>query len=206
MSAESLVSRLLRLRTEAACPLTEDRLGRPIVGPCWLAWSTSRNGYGRIKVAETRRYRLIHRASYEIFVGPIENHVDHLCRIRACYNPSHLEDVTRQTNVDRGNGVRGSIRKTRCKRGHPFDAANTYVSPAGGRFCRACVRMHQAAYYRRKAQISSSPQFIGSGNAHCGTCAEPPTVTVVLSANASSDSHNASASAASWVASVRSPE
>jgi WhiB family redox-sensing transcriptional regulator len=30
--------------------------------------------------------------------------------------------------------------KTRCKRGHPFDAANTYYAPGGERRCRACMR------------------------------------------------------------------
>ena len=29
--------------------------------------------------------------------------------------------------------------KTRCRRGHPFDAANTYYDAAGKRRCRACL-------------------------------------------------------------------
>lgn len=30
---------------------------------------------------------------------------------------------------------------THCKRGHPFDDENTYVSPSGVRQCRACARL-----------------------------------------------------------------
>jgi Transcription factor WhiB len=39
--------------------------------------------------------------------------------------------------------------KTRCRRGHPFDAANTYYDAAGKRRCRACLR---AAWHRWKAE------------------------------------------------------
>jgi WhiB family transcriptional regulator, redox-sensing transcriptional regulator len=33
--------------------------------------------------------------------------------------------------------------KTRCKRGHLFDAANTYYTPDGHRRCRTCLREAQ---------------------------------------------------------------
>jgi hypothetical protein len=39
--------------------------------------------------------------------------------------------------------------KTRCRRGHPFDAANTYYDASGKRRCRACLR---AAWRRWKAE------------------------------------------------------
>jgi WhiB family transcriptional regulator, redox-sensing transcriptional regulator len=34
--------------------------------------------------------------------------------------------------------------KTHCKRGHRFDAANTYYTPDGHRRCRTCLRQAQA--------------------------------------------------------------
>jgi WhiB family transcriptional regulator, redox-sensing transcriptional regulator len=33
--------------------------------------------------------------------------------------------------------------RTRCKRGHPFDAENTYYTPDGHRRCRTCLREAQ---------------------------------------------------------------
>jgi WhiB family transcriptional regulator, redox-sensing transcriptional regulator len=33
--------------------------------------------------------------------------------------------------------------KTHCKRGHPFNAANTYYTPDGHRRCRTCLREAQ---------------------------------------------------------------
>lgn len=36
--------------------------------------------------------------------------------------------------------------KTRCPQSHPYDEANTYVSPKGHRFCRACNRDACARY------------------------------------------------------------
>ena len=39
--------------------------------------------------------------------------------------------------------------KTHCRRGHPFDAANTYYDAAGKRRCRACLR---AAWHRWRAE------------------------------------------------------
>jgi WhiB family redox-sensing transcriptional regulator len=33
--------------------------------------------------------------------------------------------------------------KTHCKRGHPYNAANTYYTPDGRRRCRTCLRLGQ---------------------------------------------------------------
>ena len=40
--------------------------------------------------------------------------------------------------------------KTECKRGHPFDEANTYIRPGdGARMCRACQAIHRHAFNHR---------------------------------------------------------
>jgi WhiB family redox-sensing transcriptional regulator len=39
--------------------------------------------------------------------------------------------------------------KARCKRGHRFDAANTYYAADGSRRCRACLRDAYLAWARR---------------------------------------------------------
>lgn len=97
---------------------------------------------------------LVHRAVYELLVGPIPRGLglDHLCRNRACCNPAHLEPVTHRVNVMRG--VSFSARNallTHCAHGHAFDEANTYYRPRGGRGCRACTRLSQRRYKARRS-------------------------------------------------------
>jgi transcriptional regulator with XRE-family HTH domain len=74
---------------------------------CWI-WLGRINGfgYGEIKCGE-RRLKA-HRVSYEHHVGPIPEglDLDHLCRVRPCVNPEHLEPVTRSENVRRGHQAR----------------------------------------------------------------------------------------------------
>ncbi len=54
--------------------------------------------------------------------------LDHLCRVRNCVNPAHLEPVTHRENTLRGDGVTAiNARKTSCHRGHPFAGENLYV-------------------------------------------------------------------------------
>lgn len=78
---------------------------------------------------------LAHRFSYEMFVGPCDGKViDHLCRVRSCVNPAHLEAVSIATNVMRGEGICARrARQTHCKHGHEFTDWNTYRPPSGGR-------------------------------------------------------------------------
>lgn len=79
---------------------------------CWL-WKLRRDrgGYGRTKVSCGGNNGLAHRVSYQQSVGtiPAGLDLDHLCRVRACINPEHLEPVTRQVNVLRGNTTRVSL-------------------------------------------------------------------------------------------------
>ena len=42
--------------------------------------------------------------------------------------------------------------KTHCKRGHPFDAANTYYTGTGERRCRTCLRNAHVAWRARSGQ------------------------------------------------------
>jgi hypothetical protein len=49
--------------------------------------------------------RLVHRISYQYLVGPIAKglHLDHLCRVRACLRPTHLDPVLPRENIRRGD-------------------------------------------------------------------------------------------------------
>jgi hypothetical protein len=71
---------------------------------CWI-WQLARNstGYGLKWDRKAKRLALAHRLYYEREHGPIPagHQVDHLCRVRACVNPSHLEAVPASVNTRR---------------------------------------------------------------------------------------------------------
>lgn len=86
--------------------------------------------------------------------------IDHLCRNRACCNPSHMEPVTVRQNTLRGEGLTARYaRQTYCPSGHPWDLLNTRIGKAGGRQCRACgviqTAKHRATYgrYGHKSEV-----------------------------------------------------
>lgn len=123
---------------------------------CW-EWTgnKARGGYARFRSTGGPNV-MAHRWSYEHYVGPIPEglQIDHLCRVRNCVNPEHLEPVTCRENLLRGDTFQArNARKTHCKRGHPFDEANTYVMPTG-RECRACRGVRKREHAAAAAQAS----------------------------------------------------
>lgn len=118
---------------------------------CWEWTGATVSGYGVLLVED--RTVFMPRWAYERFVGPIAEGLepDHLCRVRACVRPDHLEPVTHRVNVLRGVSFAAeNARKTHCIRGHEFTPENTY--PNGrGRGCLACKKWRDANRPRRKA-------------------------------------------------------
>jgi len=114
---------------------------------------------------ENRKQGYAHRFSYEQFVGPIPRgkELDHLCRVRLCVNPKHLEPVSHLINVRRSLAAIGPVWPTMqramrfCKRGHEFTVENTRWNKKpfnrSARSCRLCLREYMRNYrriYKRK--------------------------------------------------------
>lgn len=145
-------------RMPAGTPDVESFLAKvDKTGSCWL-WTAGldNHGYGAFNARTNqgrRRTKKAHRWSYEHHVGPIPDglDLDHLCRVRSCVNPDHLEPVTRGENIRRGDLSDNNGRNawTHCPRGHPYDAANTYVCPQGTRNCRACRHINATKRLQR---------------------------------------------------------
>ena len=107
---------------------------------CWL-WMASVDNRGYPQLHKDGGTVRAHRYAYELLVGSIPSglDLDHLCRVRRCVNPTHLEPVTRKENSRRGMSPNMQAhRANRCRRGHPFTEANTIRKSNGTRQCRTC--------------------------------------------------------------------
>lgn len=113
----------------------------------WVAYRNPVSGYGYFRGVPA------HRISYELHVGPIPPgyQIDHLCRVRACINPDHLEAVTLQENNRRSNSWSAvKIRQTHCHNGHPLSGPNLKITNRGHRQCRECRKNYKRNWYRAK--------------------------------------------------------
>ena len=109
---------------------------------CWLWDGPGYLGYGFLPPS----HGWAHRVSYELHKGgiPSDLQIDHLCRVRSCVNPDHLEAVPQKTNLLRGiSFVAINAAKTHCAQGHEFTPENTRFHVARDhvqRRCRICHR------------------------------------------------------------------
>ena len=123
---------------------------------CWLWMGSCTKGpygdYGYFSYQGKRK--AAHRASHEIFKGPIPEglHIDHLCRVHCCVNPYHLEAVTSRENTLRGTAPSAMhARQTHCIHGHPLAADNMAYWEVGTRK-RHCKECNKLRHIKRAAQ------------------------------------------------------
>lgn len=121
---------------------------------CWL-WVGQRNGHGYGSFWDGTRLVRAHRWSYEFMraeIIPFNLQIDHLCNVRNCVNPYHLEPVTWGVNAQRA-----------VQRGRKFGAN---IALHGDRYAPRPLQS-QSPVYRRladalAAEIDSGARAPGS--------------------------------------------
>jgi len=134
------------------------RLAKPQPNGCWM-WTGphgTKDGYGHFQPSPGAKKYMVHRWSYESFIGPIPEgmQIDHLCHTkdltcpggqdcihRRCCNPAHLEAVTPSENTMRQRHY--SRGRTECPKGHPYSGDNLISGSDGKRRCRECDKLRK---------------------------------------------------------------
>lgn len=128
----------------------------PVTG-CWLWIAALRYGYGVVRY--DGKARTAHRVIYALLVGDPGPELDHLCRVRRCVNPAHLEPVDHLENVRRGDAGKHNATTwpegRLCPRGHVMAGTNVYVhySERLRRTNRQCRQCKHEAYVRRRDHL-----------------------------------------------------
>lgn len=120
---------------------------------CWIWNGTlNENGYGVTELGKQPHY--VHRVMYQLFVEPLNKgrEIDHLCRVRRCCNPKHLEAVTSYENSLRGNNpLFVTHRERRCRRGHDLTIEENVRRSRDGRSrCRPCALANLREWRKRR--------------------------------------------------------
>lgn len=153
-----------------------------VTGFCWL-WlgGKTKDGYGYMGWQKTTW--TAHKIAHTLLVGEVPQglQIDHLCNIRNCVNPCHLEVVTKKENlrrmVERKGWTPGGkkyvplpehlrappkpsiLEKGVCKRGHLVTeySIRWFARPNGttGMLCLACTAENKQKYKEREARFSN---------------------------------------------------
>ena len=125
---------------------------------CWL-WTGYVNPSGYGQFGDNGSVVLAHRWAWGFFRGeiPAGLQLDHLCRVRNCVNPDHLEPVTPSVNTRRARPFREyPPLMAVCGRGHEMTPENSgpRSDRPGQHYCRACMRIWQQNHKRRKGRAA----------------------------------------------------
>lgn len=124
---------------------------------CWI-WvaHVDRKGYG--KFACNGAHREAYRALVSAEIDGLD--IDHLCRVRACVNPVHLEAVSHAENIRRGRSGAPQAERTHCPRGHEYSGDNLYIGKKAkgqtNRQCRACKAEWARTHVRNRRPVHAS--------------------------------------------------
>jgi len=110
-------------------------------------------GYGHIWHPDYGRNVTVHRAAYEIYVGPIPcgHQIHHLCDERACVNPEHLTPLSASDHSKETMAARWGRDRTHCSKGHLYSGK----TKDGNNFCRECSRERERRYEARSKRRHS---------------------------------------------------
>lgn len=110
-----------------------------------FVWQGPRSSKGYImfvhRAWRCQAHRVVYRLTHAVELKT-EEFVCHTCDERRCWNPAHLFIGSAKDNNNdcAGKGRHHNTVKTSCKRGHPYNESNTYITPEGLRNCKVCSR------------------------------------------------------------------
>jgi hypothetical protein len=119
---------------------------------CWV-WEKSLTNLGYARIAHNGKARHAHRVSFENYIGKVPDglELDHLCKVRCCVNPNHLEPVTRYENISRSAAWTYRKARTHCPKGHELTDDNKYTAKSLGNkyLCLKCKIQRDKKYNRK---------------------------------------------------------
>jgi hypothetical protein len=115
---------------------------------CWV-WTGTVNPRGYGLMGWQKKYHMAHRLAWEASHGlPVPDglEIDHMCRVRSCVNPEHLQAVTRKLNTENISLARNN---TSGSRGVSWDKSKgkwrAYTSHNGRRISAGTYRSKEQA-------------------------------------------------------------
>jgi hypothetical protein len=125
-----------------------------VVGECWLWTGNPAARYGQFHYEGEngkQTQTLVRRLTFDLFNGSIDPDltIDHLCRVKKCVNPAHLEQVPLDVNILRSDGAGAkNARATSCPRGHALTGDNVLIRHKQ-RNCKLCLLAYQREWQRK---------------------------------------------------------